>query len=120
MGGTRRPGGPDEVGAPGGAPQGRGAGRAGDVTAMSATSPTPAAGHDAEAIRRALAAGQLAVADPATGYHRALYAPCPADGQPAAVRRVVREHGGAITQLTMRCARCGGEFVATPEALALR
>jgi hypothetical protein len=90
------------------------------VPAMSATSPTPAAVHDAAAIRRALAAGQLAVADPASGYHRALYAPCPADGQPAAVWRVVKEHGGAITELTMRCSRCGGEFVAKPEALFLR
>jgi hypothetical protein len=87
---------------------------------MSATSPTPAAAPDAEAIGRALAAGQLAVTDPATGYHRTLYASCPADGQPAAVWRVVKEHGGAITQLTMRCARCGEEFVAAPEALFLR
>ena len=75
---------------------------------------------DPEAIAQALAAGQLTVADPATGYHRALYAPCPADGQPAAVWRVVKEHGGAITQLTMRCARCGADFVAAPEALYLR
>jgi hypothetical protein len=86
---------------------------------MSATRPTPADVHDPEAIRQALAAGQLTVTDPATGYHRALYAPCPADGQPAAVCRVVKEHGGAITQLTMRCARCSGEFVAAPEALSL-
>ena len=64
--------------------------------------------------------GQLTVADPATGYHRALYAPCPADGQAAGVWRVVKEHGGAITQVTMRCARCGGDFVAAPEALYLR
>jgi hypothetical protein len=87
---------------------------------MSATSPTPATVPDAEAIGQALAAGQLAVADPATGYHRTLYAPCPTDGQPAAVWQVVKEHGGAITQLTMRCARCGGDFVADREALYLR
>jgi hypothetical protein len=87
---------------------------------MSPTSPTPAELHDPVAIQQALAAGQLTVADPATGYHRALYAPCPADGQGAAVWRVVKEHGGAITGLTMRCARCGGEFAAAPEALYLR
>ncbi len=87
---------------------------------MSATSPTPAAVHDAEAIREALAGGHLAVIDPATGYHRALYAPCPADGQGAAVWRVVKEHGGAITLLTKRCARCGGEFAAAAETLYLR
>jgi hypothetical protein len=86
---------------------------------MRATRPTPADGHDPQAIRQALAAGQLTVTDLATGYHRALYAPCPADGQPAAVWRVVKEHGGTITQLTMRCARCGGQFVAAPEALYL-
>ena len=86
---------------------------------MSTTSPTPADVHDPQAIRQALAAGQLTVTDLATGYHRALYAPCPTDGQPAAVCRVVKEHGGAITQLTMRCARCNGEFVAAPEALYL-
>jgi hypothetical protein len=120
MAGARWPGGSDEVCAPGGAPRGRGAGRARDVTTMSATSPTPAAVHDAEAITQALAAGQLTVADPATGYHRALYAPCPADGQAAGVWRVVKEHGGAITQLTMRCARCGADFVAAPGALYLR
>ena len=120
MGRARWPGGSDEVRALRGAPRGRGAVRARDVPAMSATSPTPAAAPDAEAIRQALAAGQLTVADPATGYHRALYAPCPADGQGAAVWRVVKEQGRAITQLTMRCARCGGDFVAGPEALYLR
>jgi hypothetical protein len=76
--------------------------------------------RDAEAIQRALSAGQLSVADQETGYHRSLYAPCPSDGQPAGVWRVVKEHGGAITELTMRCSRCGGEFVAKPEALFLR
>jgi hypothetical protein len=87
---------------------------------MSATQPAPTEVHDPDAIRQALAAGQLTVADSATGYHRALYAPCPADGQSAAVWRVVTEHGGAITQVTVRCARCGADFVAAPEALYLR
>ncbi len=87
---------------------------------MSATSSTPVEVRDAGTIQQALAAGQLSVPDPVTGYHRALYAACPADGQGAAVWRVVKEHGGAITQLTMRCARCGGEFVAASETLYLR
>ncbi len=73
-----------------------------------------------EAIRRALAAGRLSVPDPATGYQRALSAACPADGQPAPVRRVVRGARGAITELTLRCSRCGREFTPAPEALHLR
>ena len=72
------------------------------------------------AIQQALAAGQLTVPDPATGYHRTLYAACPDDGQPASVRRVVRGARGAITQLTLRCPRCGREFTPAPEALHLR
>ena len=76
--------------------------------------------HDTDAVKRALAAGQLTSADAATGYQRSLYADCPTDGQPAAVWRVVREHGGAITEVTMRCARCGTEFVAPVESLYLR
>lgn len=76
--------------------------------------------RDVEAVKRALAAGQLTVADPATGYHRSMYADCPADGQAASIWRVVREHGGAITQVTMRCSRCGKEFMAPAESLYLR
>ena len=99
---------------------------AGMAAAASAAEPeagaegAAAAVPDPEAIAQALAAGQLTVTDPATGYHRTIYAACPTDGQPAAVRQVVKEHGGAITQVTMRCAHCGAEFVAAPEALYLR
>ncbi|MBI3973348.1 MAG: hypothetical protein HY332_18920 [Chloroflexi bacterium] len=76
--------------------------------------------RDTEAIRQALAAGHLTVPDTGTGYHRSMYADCPADGQPAGVWRIVREHGGEITEVTMRCSRCGTEFAARPEALYLR
>ncbi|MGH2354469.1 MAG: hypothetical protein ACRDI2_13635 [Chloroflexota bacterium] len=76
--------------------------------------------RDTEAIKRALAAGQITVADPSTGYHRSMYADCAGDGQPASIWRVVREHGGEITVLTMRCSRCGAEFEASPDSLYLR
>jgi hypothetical protein len=76
--------------------------------------------EDQEAVARALAAGQLTVTDPATGYHRSLYADCPADGHPASVWRVVRGAGHAITELTMHCPSCGSEFTARPESLYLR
>ncbi len=72
------------------------------------------------AVHAALAAGQLTVADPTTGYQRSLYATCPKDGQPAAVWRVVRGSHRAITALTMRCPRCGTEFSAPLESLYLR
>jgi hypothetical protein len=74
----------------------------------------------ATGIQAALAAGQLTVADPATGYHRSLYAACPKDGQSAAIWRVVRGARSAITALTMRCPSCGTEFSAPFESLYLR
>ena len=75
--------------------------------------------HDSAAVRQALASGQLTVVDPETGYHRGLYADCPA-GHPAAVWRIVREHGAAITAVTVRCAYCGVEFIAPTETLYLK
>ncbi len=75
---------------------------------------------DRAAVQQALAAGQLTVLDPATGYHRSFYAACPVDGQPASVWRVVRGPQRAITSLTMRCSRCGTEFTAGAETLFLR
>ena len=75
---------------------------------------------DAEAVRQALAAGQITVPDPTTGYHRSMYADCPADGQPARIRQIVREHGREITSVTMSCSRCANEFVASVESLYLR
>jgi len=75
---------------------------------------------DTAAIRQALASGQLAVADPATGYHRSIWADCPGDGHSAGTWRIVRGAGHAITELTMRCPACGQEFVAATESLYLR
>ena len=43
-------------------------------------------GGDQEAVRRALAAGEVTVADQETGYRRSIYALCPKDGQPATDR----------------------------------
>ncbi|HZR00131.1 MAG TPA: hypothetical protein VFC93_15090 [Chloroflexota bacterium] len=76
--------------------------------------------EETEAIRQALASGQLTVPDPATGYHRSIYADCPGDGQPCGVYRVVRGSGHAITELTMHCTACGREFTAQPGSLYLR
>ena len=76
--------------------------------------------HQREGVQQALAAGQLSVVDPTTGYHRSIVADCPSDGQPASVRRISRASGGAITDLTMHCTRCGKEFKASPDALYLR
>jgi hypothetical protein len=77
-------------------------------------------GEEREAIRQALAAGQLTVTDPRTGYHRPLAAPCPADGQAAGVWRVVRGPARAITAVVLRCPSCGTEFTPALEALSLR
>jgi hypothetical protein len=76
--------------------------------------------EEREAIRQALAAGQLTVTDPATGYHRPLAAPCPGDGQAASVWRVVRGPAHAITAVVLRCPSCGTEFTPTAESLYLR
>ena len=74
---------------------------------------------ESEAVREALAAGRLSVPDPETGFHHDVYATCPNDGERVHARRVVRGARGAITQVTMRCPRCGTEFVAAPESLHL-
>jgi hypothetical protein len=79
----------------------------------------PMTASDQEAITQALAAGHLTVPDPATGYQRTMYAACPNDGELAPIRRVVRGSRGAITEVTMRCLRCGREFTPPPEALTL-
>jgi hypothetical protein len=75
--------------------------------------------EERQAVQQALAAGQLTVPDPATGYHRSLAADCPADGHAASVWRVVRGPGHAITEVVMRCALCGNEFTPPLEALYL-
>jgi hypothetical protein len=71
-------------------------------------------------VSRLLATGLITHVDPATGRHQTLFAHCPADGEPAAVRRVFRGAGGAIVQVVLRCPRCGGEFPAPPAVLGLR
>jgi hypothetical protein len=81
---------------------------------------TPQPDPAREAVQRALATGQLSVVDPTTGYHRSIVADCPRDGQPAGVWRLTRASGGAITELTMHCTRCGHQFKASPDALYLR
>ena len=75
---------------------------------------------EAAAVREALAAGRLTVADPETGFHHLIYAVCPHDGVQVPVRRVVRGPRGAITQVAARCPRCGTEVTAAPEDLHLR
>ena len=76
--------------------------------------------EDQEAVRRALAAGDITVADRESGYRRSIYALCPRDGQRATVWRAVRGADQAITELTVHCSRCGNEFVATVDGLRLR
>jgi hypothetical protein len=75
--------------------------------------------RDTEAIQQALAAGRLTVPDPQTGYHRSMYADCP-NGHAASVWRITRMNSPAISEVTMRCSRCGQEFVAPVETLYLR
>ena len=72
------------------------------------------------AIQQALTSGQITVTDPRTGLHRPIAAPCPRDGQPASVWRVVRGPAHAITEVVMRCPNCGTEFTPPLDALSLR
>ena len=74
---------------------------------------------DVAAVREALMAGRLSVPDPDSGFHHSMYAVCPNDGDHAQVRRVVRGPRGSITEVTVRCPRCGLEFAAAPEELRL-
>ena len=61
-------------------------------------------------ILQALAEGKLTVPDPVTGFHHSIYGQCPHDGEETSIRRVIRGSGGAITEVTMLCSRCGREF----------
>ena len=86
-----------------------------------ATVAAPAAAEsDLAIITRMLAAGQTSTVIAATGQSRALFARCPHDGGQSPVRRVSRESGGAIFEVTMRCTQCSTDFVAKPESLYLR
>ena len=75
--------------------------------------------RDAEAVRRALQAGQITVLDPATGYNRSMHANCPGDDTPAGVYMTTRQ-GGGISAVTFRCPSCGRHFAAGPEEIYLR
>ena len=74
---------------------------------------------EGDLVLQALAAGRITVPDPATGYQRSMYAKCPNDGEEVTIRRVVHELGGAISEVAMRCTRCGHEFTPAPAALYL-
>jgi hypothetical protein len=89
------------------------------ATTGSSTSSAPV-GLGSEAVKAALAAGKTTSMDRSNGRTTALYALCPTDGQPARVRRVARGERGAVTEVTMRCSRCAGEFVPAVDALYLR
>lgn len=83
------------------------------------TTPETRETHDSSAVRRLLASGKTSAVDPATGRLQGLSAACPTDGELASVRRVTREYGGGIMEVTMRCPRCARDFVAPVEALSL-
>jgi len=72
-----------------------------------------------KAVDRVLASGKTSAINPATGRLQELHAPCPTDGRAANVRRVTRENGGGILEVTLRCPRCAGDFVAANGALYL-
>ena len=70
-------------------------------------------------VRRMLEAGQTSRFDENSGVLRTLHANCPDDGTRASVRRMSRELGGAIMEVTMRCPACFRDFTAAPETLYL-
>lgn len=71
------------------------------------------------AVERLLASGKTSKIDPATGRSQALQAKCPTDGAPSGVRRVTREGGAGIMEVTLRCPRCAVDFVAPVSSLYL-
>src|SRR5687767_3981753 len=58
------------------------------------------------AVKRMLDSGQVSRVDEASGVLQTLHANCPDDGQRASVRRMSREIGGPIMDVTMRCPAC--------------
>ena len=76
--------------------------------------------RNGELVRQALSCGELTVTDPETGFHRLVYADCPTDGQAARPVRIVRGPDRGVAQVTMRCPRCGNEFVPSTAAIYLR
>ena len=77
-----------------------------------------AQGSDLSKIKQALAAGRLTVPDPATGYHRSLYARCPHDREESSVYRIEKT-GEAITRVVFRCPECSRQFDAAPRGMIL-
>ena len=71
------------------------------------------------AVSRLLQSGQISRVDEESGVLQTLHADCPHDGQRASVRRMSREVGGPVMEMTMRCSACFRDFVATPDALYL-
>jgi len=72
-----------------------------------------------EQIKQMLSAGRLTIPDPATGYHRALYARCPKDRHDSSVYRIERS-GEAITRVVFRCPICNEQFDTVPQKMFLR
>ena len=70
-------------------------------------------------VQRVLASGKTSLLDIKTGRMKELHAPCPTDGAAASVRRVTRENGGSIMEVTLRCPRCYADFVAPTASLYL-
>ncbi len=71
------------------------------------------------AVVRVLESGKTNLIDVKTGRLKELHADCPTDGAASSVRRVTREHGGGIMEVTLRCPRCYADFVAPRETLYL-
>lgn len=72
-----------------------------------------------ERIKGMLSRGQLAVRDPATGFHHYLYARCPKSGHESPVHRVDKS-GVAIIRVVFRCPVCGMDFDTGAENMFLR
>ncbi len=71
------------------------------------------------AVMRVLDSGKTTWVDVKSGRMKELHAACPTDGAASSVRRVTREHGGGIMEVTLRCPRCYTDFVAPRDTLYL-
>ena len=71
------------------------------------------------AVLLVLDSGKTNKLDVTSGRLQELHADCPNDGAPSTVRRVTREHGGGIMEVTLRCPRCYTDFIAPREKLYL-
>jgi hypothetical protein len=74
---------------------------------------------ESSTIKQMLSSGRLTIADPDTGFHRALYSLCPNDKNECSVHRIDRA-GNAIIQVVFRCPICANEFTASPGKMFLR